>query len=84
MRNERPGLLFRFTVAANSYRGLAIVTWISRRFLEKDDPPSAILPTILPALAATLWICSNSFIAFVWYPLLKRENPVKAHSRSAS
>jgi len=62
-------LLFRFTCLANTYRVFSILTGIWRTMEAKDDI-SVILRTV-PAIAMLLWICSNAFIVFVWYPCLK-------------
>jgi len=71
------GLMFYYTAAANCYRGIAIFEWIASRFwLHQNDQPAAdILLTILPSLTGALWICSNLFIALVWFPLLTTKKP---------
>jgi len=73
----RDGLLFRYTVAANCYRGIAIYRWTAKRFwLFLDEADADILLTILPCLAVGLWVCSNLFSALIWYPLLNRKQKI--------
>ena len=76
MIKERRGMVFWYTVIANSYRGaFGIATWMSR-YQEKRDEFSTgptwlvlVLDTI-SSLAIVLWCMSMVFIAFIWYPCL--------------
>jgi hypothetical protein len=63
---EQPRFIFWYTCIFNAYRLFAIDAWITRL---RDEQPMIL--TILPVLTAFLWITSNFFIEFVWYPCLK-------------
>ena len=64
-------LVYYFTAIANLYRGLALATWARRTAAEEfDSLPLAV--TLLPTIAIFLWICSNLFILFGWYPCIHR------------
>jgi hypothetical protein len=65
---ESAALMFWYTFVANTYRSVALATWMKRTL--DNGPAELTVKTILPVFAAFLWICSNCFIAFVWYPLL--------------
>lgn len=75
--NYSPLLNFEYTVIANIYRALALTTWVSRTLADdtsydvRDDHRHLI--TMLPGIAVCLWIFSNLFIWFEWYPLLRSE-----------
>jgi len=81
--------MFRYTCVANTYRGLAIATWVSRtrktRVADEilgaaststttTSSITALLIRYLPVYAAFLWFCSNAFVAFIWYPCLVTKN----------
>lgn len=80
---ERSGMVFWYTVIANSYRGaFGLATWINR-YLEKRDEFSAgpvrlvLLLDALSILATILWCSSMVFIAFIWYPCLSKKSEKK-------
>jgi hypothetical protein len=78
MKRERADLLFWYTVVANCYRGLAIAQWIRQMLLfDQSDQISSFMLKVLPSIAMILYIFSNSFIGFVWYPLLDFGEPLK-------
>lgn len=77
MKRERADLLFRYTVAANCYRGLAIAQWIMQMFSLSKKEKISFLLKLLPSVALGLYVFSNLFIAFVWYPLVKFGDAVK-------
>jgi len=77
MKRERADLLFRYTVAANCYRGLTIIQWIRQMFSLSKREQTSFLLKFLPSVALGLYVFSNLFIAFVWYPLVKFGDPVK-------
>jgi hypothetical protein len=63
-------LVYYFTVVANLWRGLALATWFSRTNVdERDDLP--LILKLLPPIAICLWVCSNLFICFEWYPCIR-------------
>jgi len=62
-------LAYYFTAIANLYRGVALAVWESRTNADERD---SMLLKLLPRIAMCLWICSNSFILFGWYPHIKR------------
>jgi len=66
---ESTALMFWYTCVANSYRAIALATWM-KRTLDTGLSARLSLGMILPVFAVLLWICSNCFIVFVWYPLL--------------
>ena len=68
MTGDNPELVFRYTCIANSYRALALFTWVSRSVNSQDRAT-----LLLSGIAGCLWICSNLFMTFEWYPLLKRK-----------
>lgn len=77
-------LLFRYTVIANTYRALPLGTWVSRTLFDdmhnvRDHP---LLVTLLPGIAVCLWIISNLFLWFEWYPLLRYEGTMAATTSS--
>jgi hypothetical protein len=66
---NRKWIIFPFTLLANCYRLISILTWIARALhdtnLESRD-------VFLPAMAFSIWIYSTFvFIPRVWYPLIK-------------
>lgn len=70
----RHGMAFWFTVIANTYRGVfGVLTWISRYMELRGDMhgPAAPLVDTLSASVIVLWILSNVYIFFEWYPCLK-------------
>lgn len=76
MIKERRGMVFWYTVLANSYRGaFGIATWIKRYQIKRDEfstEPSqlVLLLDTVSALAIALWCTSMVFIALIWYPCL--------------
>jgi hypothetical protein len=68
-------LMFGYTVIANIYRALALTTWVSRTLADDmyNVRDHRLLITLLPGIAVCLWIFSNLFIWFEWYPLLRSE-----------
>lgn len=68
---KRRWMLFPFTVFANSYRLLSILTWIKRTLNETNVESRDVF---LPAIAFCLWIYSTFvFIPKEWYPLIKKK-----------
>lgn len=66
---QRKWLLFPFTVLANCYRLLSILTWIMRTLNETNIE---FRDVVLPAIAFGLWIYSTFvFLPREWYPLIK-------------
>lgn len=67
-------LMFDYTVVLNLYRGLALLEWLSRSTAAAaaEGTLSAALPW-LSYLAIVLWVCSNSFIYFVWRSCLVKK-----------
>lgn len=69
-------LAYYFTAIANLYRGLALAAWASRTSADDRDIP--LFLKVLPAIAICLWICSNLFILFAWYPHIQSmESPTR-------
>ena len=67
---NRPKLVLDYTCGANLYRSLAIYSWLSGSLRSETASP---LVTGLSIVAGLLWVCSNSFILFVWYPCLQKQ-----------
>ena len=69
---RRKWIMFPFTVLANIYRGVTIVTWIMRVVAEEEALEHR--DVVLPIIALCLWLYSTFiFIPYEWYPLLKDE-----------
>jgi hypothetical protein len=80
MAGHNHQLMFWYTVIANTYRALALATWVSRTlgdemYSVRDRP---LLVTLLPGIAVCLWIFSNLFVWFEWYPLLRSDETMAA------
>ena len=66
---RRKWILFPFTVLANCYRFLSILTWIVRTLHETNLESRDVF---LPAIAFSLWVYSTFiFLPREWYPLIK-------------
>jgi hypothetical protein len=63
-------LVYYFNVMANLWRGLALEMWFSRTNVDESDDLPLILK-LLPRIAICLWVCSNIFIFFEWYPCIR-------------
>jgi hypothetical protein len=69
---RRKWMMFPFTCAANTYRGVALGTWILRVMNADVSVPRDV---ILPVIATGLWIYSTFvFIPKEWYPLMQRKD----------
>ncbi len=67
---QRKWILFPFTLLANCYRFLSILTWIVRTLRETNLDSRDVL---LPAIAFSLWMYSTFvFLPREWYPLIKQ------------
>lgn len=66
---QRMWILFPFTLLANCYRFLSILTWILRTLNETNLDSRDVL---LPAITFSLWMYSTFvFLPREWYPLIK-------------
>ena len=65
--------MVRYTILANAYRAVALLTWLSRVVKDNRVGYYVRLFKLLPVIAICLWICSTSFIFYEWYPLLKHQ-----------
>ena len=65
----RKWILFPFTLLANCYRLLSIITWIVRTLHDTNLDSRDVL---LPVIAFSLWMYSTFvFLPREWYPLIK-------------
>ena len=77
MSNKRHGALFRFIVATNAYRGIAMTTCIRRYVQMRTDLIASLSSEVVALLDAYMagstfvYIASNVVIAKLWYPSLK-------------
>lgn len=75
---EQRWMLFPFTVLANVYRLVPLLTWLSRSGVTSGQPA---WEHPLPIIGLVLWLFSSFyFIPFVWWPVLKKarqEGPEK-------
>jgi hypothetical protein len=66
---NRKWIIFPFTLLANCYRLISILTWIARTMNETNLESRDVF---LPAMAFSLWIYSTFvFLPREWYPLIK-------------
>ena len=66
---NRKWILFPFTLLANCYRLLSLLTWIARTMDETNLDSRDVL---LPSIAFSLWMYSTFvFLPREWYPLIK-------------
>jgi hypothetical protein len=65
--HENAKHLFWYTVTANAYRVWALAESLSRTWAVWEH--ISIIQKMLPLLSILLWVGTNSFLAFVWYPL---------------
>lgn len=65
-------LVYYFSILANLFRGLALLTWTTRTKAVDEVVGLGWSIKMLPRIAACLWIFSNLFIVFEWYPCIQR------------
>jgi hypothetical protein len=71
--DKRKWIIFPFTILANLYRFVSILTWITRAWSETN---LEFREVVLPAITLFLWIYSSFvFIPYEWYPLIKKTQP---------
>ena len=71
--DERKWIIFPFTILANLYRFVSILTWITRAWSETN---LEFRDVVLPAITFYLWVYSTFvFIPYEWYPLIKKTQP---------
>lgn len=80
--NKRPLLMFQYTCIANLYRGVAVATMIHRTMtlmtaIKGGDSAEwewfdSIMLVVLPVLTTLLWLRSDAFIIYDWYPCLEK------------
>ena len=80
---KRHGASFRFIVASNIYRGIALATGISRYMAIRNELIASsarmvMFMNIYTALSVLVYIMSNCAIAFLWYPLLEKGDDLTA------
>lgn len=69
-----PMLVLHYTVIANLYRSVTLWTWLVRA-----SKSSARFHFLMPYIAFAIWIASNLFVYFVWYPLIQRTTTKKSN-----
>jgi hypothetical protein len=78
-------MLFPFTIAANTYRLVPLLTWLSRSGFKLGQHPSSNniwqqQQHLLPLIGIALWIFSSFyFIPFEWWPLLQNTRQQNLH-----
>jgi hypothetical protein len=71
--NDSSILLFDYTVVCNMYRLIAILQWILRSSSASSSSTAIVSAVYLAYIAASLWVCSNAFILFIWLPCLQEQ-----------
>jgi hypothetical protein len=78
-------MLFPFTIVANTYRLVPLLTWLSRSGYKLGQHPSTNniwqqQQHLLPWIGIALWIFSSFyFIPFEWWPLLQNTRQQNFH-----
>jgi hypothetical protein len=75
-------MLFPFTIVANTYRLVPLLTWLSRSGYRVGQQPSTNnwQEHTLPWIGIALWIFSSFyFIPFEWWPVLRRARQHDLH-----
>jgi len=89
--HQTPKCIYDYTMAANLFRGLTLVTWIRRSLLilyQQStgspfwymNPILWLAVVLLPVIAVALWLYSTFiFLPLIWYPVLWSEEEQRKH-----